>query len=183
MERSLQLSGGEWTVKRQEWKQKGSKAIAGPRRELWEVCTRQRRRWREGGRFEVSRKGNIIRIVYGGGWVSKVKCRMGLVLRRGTRRGSSGPVWMCWFEMTMRCMCEDDRLRNAEEGLVGGRKQSGCSVQRRCGHRRDHPGDSQPERLGLILGLDKLRSGPVKDTESHGKTRRGCCLKGKGTEV
>lgn len=34
MERSLQLSGGEWTVKRQEWKQKGSKAIAGPRREL-----------------------------------------------------------------------------------------------------------------------------------------------------
>lgn len=83
----------------------------------------------------------------------------------------------------MRCMCEDDRLRNAEEGLVGGRKQSGCSVQRRCGHRRDHPGDSQPERLGLILGLDKLRSGPVKDTESHGKTRRGCCLKGKGTEV
>lgn len=111
-----------------------------------------------------------------------MKCRMGLVLRRGTRRGSSGPVWMCWFEMTMRCMCEDDRLRNAEEGLVGGRKQSGCSVQRWCGHRRDHSGDCR-ERLGLILGLDKLRSGPVKDTESHGKTRRGCCLKGKGTEL
>lgn len=26
---------------------------------------------------------------------------------------------MCWFEMTLRCMCEDDRLRNAEEELVG----------------------------------------------------------------
>ena len=67
--------------------------------------------------------------------------------------------------MTMRCMCEDDRLRNAEEGLVGGRKQSGCSVQRWCGHRRDHSGDCR-ERLGLILGLDKLRSRPVKDRES-----------------
>ena len=44
------------------------------------------------------------------------------------------------IENEQRCMCEDDRLRNAEEGLVGERKQSGCSVQRRCGHRRDHLG-------------------------------------------
>lgn len=85
MERSLQLSGGEWTVKRQEWKQKGSKAIAGPRRELWEVCTRQRRRWREGGRFEVSRKGNIIRIVYGGGVGVKSEVQNGA----GTEKGDT----------------------------------------------------------------------------------------------
>lgn len=52
---------------------------------------------------------------------------------------------MCWFEMTLRCMCADDRFRNAEEGLVGERKQSGCSVQRRCGHRRDHLGRLQGE--------------------------------------
>ena len=90
MERSLQLSGGEWTVKRQEWTQKGSKAIAGPRGELWEAFTRQRWRWREGGGLEVRRKGNIIRIVYKGEGVSRVKCRKGLVLRRkwGTGRGS-----------------------------------------------------------------------------------------------
>lgn len=124
---------------RMDWKetrvkQKGSEAIAGPRGELWEVCTRQRWRWREGVDLRSAEEEPSSGLSIRERGMSRVKCRVGLVLNGGghlLRRGHRERLrsWVHevhldgWFELSLRCTCGDAKALECRGG-VGGRKES-----------------------------------------------------------